>query len=63
MSDLLAGQFDDLELSGFWVVSIITIANLCKLVHNVIIISVSSDPTNLETVESMKKTTKIWKSQ
>ena len=32
-----------------------TFANLCKPIHNVIIIPVSSDPLNLETVERKEK--------
>ena len=54
------GSFDDLTLSSFWVIPKITIANLCNLVHNVIIISVLSDPMNLETVESKEEITKNW---
>ena len=52
------GNFDDLSFSSFWVIPKITIAKLCKLVHIVIIISVSSDPMNLETVKSKEKITK-----
>ena len=37
--------------SGVWVVSKIAFANLCKPVHDVRIILISSDPLNLETVE------------
>ena len=32
-----------------------TFANLCKLIHNVIIIPVSSDPLSLETGKKKKK--------
>ena len=32
-----------------------TFANLCNLIHNVIIIPVSSDPFSLETVERKRK--------
>ena len=35
-----------------------TVANLCKLVHNVMIISVSSDTMNLENVEKKERTLK-----
>ena len=36
-----------------------TLANLWKPIHNVIIIPVSSDPLNLETVQRTKKNQKI----
>ena len=41
-------NFDDLMQSGFWV-------NLCKPIHDVIILLVSSDSLNLETVERKEK--------
>ena len=37
----------------------VTLANLCKPFHNVIIVPVSSDPFNLKTVERKEKTRKI----
>ena len=52
------GIFDDSMQSGFWFIPKITFANLCKLDFNVIIIPVSSDPLNLETVESKEKALK-----
>ena len=52
------GMFDDLMQSGFRFIPKITFANLCKLDFNVIIIPVSSDPLNLETVESKEKALK-----
>ena len=52
------GIFDDLMQSGFWFIPKITFANLCKLDFNVVIIPVSSDPLNLETVESKEKALK-----
>ena len=52
------GIFDDLMQSGFRFIPKITFANLCKLDFNVIIIPVSSDPLNLETVESKEKALK-----
>ena len=53
------GNFDDLTLSSFLIIPKITIVNLCKLVHNVIIISVSSDPMNLETGKEGKNYKKL----
>ena len=44
------GNFDDLIQSGFSVIPNIIFANLCNPIHNVIIIPVSSDPVNLQTV-------------
>ena len=52
------GIFDDLMQSVFRFIPKITFANLCKLDFNVIIIPVSSDPLNLETVESKEKALK-----
>ena len=52
------GIFEDLMQSGFRFIPKITFANLCKLDFNVIIIPVSSDPLNLETVESKEKALK-----
>ena len=40
--------FDGLMQGGFWVIAKITFANLCKLIHDVIIIAVSSGPLNLK---------------
>ena len=42
------GNFDDLLQSGFGIVPNITFDNLCKPIHDVIIIPVSSDPLNME---------------
>ena len=41
--------------SRFWFITKITIANLCKPIHDFIIIPVSSDPLSLETMESYGK--------
>lgn len=49
------GNFDDLGRSGFWVIPKILFANLYKPVHDVIIIPVSSDPLNPDTVERKGK--------
>lgn len=49
------GNFDDLILGGFWVIPKFTFTNLCKPVEDVIVISVSSDPLILETVEGKEK--------
>ena len=38
------GNFDDLIQTSFWVIPKVTFANLCKPIHDVIIIPVSSDP-------------------
>ena len=46
----LLGNFDDLIQSGFQFIPKIIFANLCKPVHDVIIIPVSSDALNLENV-------------
>ena len=48
-------NFDDLIQSGFSVIPKITFVNLWKPIHDVIIIPVSSDPLNLETVERIEK--------
>ena len=48
-------NFDDLIQSGFWVVPKTTFANFYKLIHDFIIISVSSDPLNMGTVEKKEK--------
>ena len=45
------GNFDDLRKRRFWVVPKIPFANLCKPIYDAIIMPVSSDPLNLETVE------------
>ena len=37
---------DDLIQSGFWVIPKITFGNLCKAIHDIIIIPVSYDPLN-----------------
>ena len=49
-SNLSTGQFWWFR-SGFWVILKITFANLSKPIYDVIIIPVSSDPLNMETVE------------
>ena len=49
-------NFDDLTESGF--IPKIACANLCKSIHDVIIIVVSSDPLNLETGKEEKEITK-----
>ena len=51
------GYFNDLMKGSFmfWVIPKITFANLCKPIHVIIIIiPVSSDPLNLQTVEGKK---------
>ena len=48
--NLSTGQFWWFK-SGFWVILKITFANLSKPIYDVIIIPVSSDPLNMETVE------------
>ena len=45
------GNLDDLIQSGFSFIPKIKFANLCKPIHDVIIIPVSSDSLNLEAVE------------
>ena len=50
-SNISPGNFDDLILSGFWVFPKIMFVNLCKAIHDNIIIPVSPDPLNLENVE------------
>ena len=54
------GNFDDLIQSGFWVPRKITFFNLCKAIHDVLIIPVLSDPLNLESGEGKKKVIKKW---
>ena len=49
------GNFDVLIQSGFWVIPKIAFANLCKPIHDVIIIPISFDPLNLETVKKEGK--------
>ena len=49
------GHFDELIKSNFWVIQKNTFANLCKRVHDVIAIRVSSEPFSLGTVESKEK--------
>ena len=49
------GKFDDLIQSGFGIIPNNTFANLCKPIHDVTIIPVSSDPLNLETMERKGK--------
>ena len=49
------GNFDYSMQSGHWVIPKITFANLCKPNHGVIVITVSSDPFNLEIVEKKAK--------
>ena len=48
-------HFDNLIKSNFWVIQKNTFANLCKRVHDVIAIRVSSDPFSLGTVERKEK--------
>ena len=52
------GNFDNLIHSSYWVIPKITFDNICKSIQNVIIISVSSGPLNLENVEKKEKNTK-----
>ena len=54
------GSFEDFIQSCFWVIPKITLSNLCKEVHNVEIIPVSSDPVNLQTGKERQKMTKNW---
>ena len=49
------GNFDSLIQKGFLVIPKITFANLRKPILDVIIIPVSSDPLNMETVKRKKK--------
>ena len=42
------GNFDDSTQSGFLVIPKSTFGNLCNPIHDVTIITVSSDPFNLE---------------
>ena len=50
------GNFDDLIQSGYWVIPKLKFGNLCKPIHGVMIIPVSStDCLNLETVEKKGK--------
>ena len=52
------GKFDDSIIqSGFWVIPNITFANLCRPIHDIIIIPVSSNPYNLKTEEREKMNT------
>ena len=44
-------KFDDFIENGFWIIPNITITNLCKPIHDVIIIVVSSDALNVETLK------------
>ena len=45
------GNFGDLIQSSFRVITKIIFTNLCKPIRNIIGISVSPDPLNLETME------------
>ena len=47
-------SFEDLIQSGFYIIPKITFTNLCKPMHGVIIIPVSSDPLYLENVKRKK---------
>ena len=49
------GKVDSLIQKSFRVIPTITIDNLRKAIHDVIIIPVSSDPLNIETVERKGK--------
>ena len=49
------GNFDKSIQRGFWVIPKITFINLCRSVHDIIIIQDSSDPLDLECVESEEK--------
>ena len=49
------GNFHNLIQSVFWIIRKIVFANLCKPVDNFIIITVSFDPLNIETVERKGK--------
>ena len=48
-------KFDDLIQSGFWFISNNIFINVCKPVHDVIIIPVSSDHLNLTLMEKYEK--------
>ena len=52
------GDFDELIQSRSLVIPKITFDNLCKPIHNVVIIPVSSDPWNLEAAEKKEKNCK-----
>ena len=52
------GSFDDFIQSFSWVILNITFVNLCKLIHNIIVILVFSDPLNLKKVEKKGGITK-----
>ena len=45
------GNFDDPTQSGFLVIPKSTFGNLCKPIHDVTIVTVSSDPFNFEIAE------------
>ena len=55
------GYFHDLMQSGFRVIPRITFSNLWKPIDNIIVIPVSSDPSNLGTVE--RKWKKLQKNE
>ena len=52
------GSFDGLMQSGFWVVIKIAFTNLCRVIHDVMVIPVSSDLLNLESLDSNGKNNK-----
>ena len=54
-------SFDDLIQSGLWVIPKLIFANLCKPIHDIIIIPVLSDSFNLENVEKKGKIIKLGK--
>ena len=54
------GNFDNLIHSSYWVIPKITFDNICKSIQNVIIISVSSGPLDLENVEKKEKNAKTF---
>ena len=53
--------FLDKSWSGFWVISKITLANLCSTIH-IIIIPVSSNSLNLEIWKGKEQIRKKWTS-
>ena len=53
----------DLIQSGFWVIPKLTLANLCKPIHSILIIPISPDPLDLENRKGGKTFTKNWISQ
>ena len=53
------GNFDDLIQSDTVLFDTLILCYLCKPIHDFIIISVSSDPLNLETVKKEKKYKKL----